>query len=333
MTQSILCGLIIAALAPVDEPQARTVGARTGKVCDIAFRPDGKAFVVSRQWHARTQEEPDPGVEVYQITDSGVTLQGRLDFAERQASAVRFSPDSRRLATAGADKVRLWDAGTLKLVSTIDGQPHAEVAFVPGKPWLVTGGAIWDTETGALVRRIPFNGWVSTFDVDLTGRWLAARERDGITVRELATGEISRVLDSTEHIDRQIRFDATGRWLAWIRDSSYVVIWDAKEWKLAGQTEKHKLYSLMSAPGGCFAFSPDGTRLFTGTGYEGDSKIREWKVPTGELMRVIGTHNGAVLCLAHHPTKPQLASGSGMEKYVLSVPSDVESAKLWTYKP
>ena len=331
---TLICALVAILAHPIDEPQQREiVGTRTGKVHCVAFRPDGNALVVSRAWPARTRPEPDPGIEVYQLRDSGFTLQGRLDLAERRASVVRFSPDSQWLASASQDKLRLWDASSLKLVRTIETSTGSDLAFVPGKPWLVTGGAIWNIDDGTLVRRIRFEGCVATFDVDPLGRWLAIREDGGITVRELETGKIVRVLDATKHIDRQIRFDPTGRWLAWIRDSSIVVIWDTKEWKLAGQTKKHKLFSLMSAPGACFAFSPDGSRLFTGTGYEGDSKIREWTVPAGKLVRIIGPHSGAVLSLAHHPTKPMLLSGSGMEKYVFSVPSDVESAKLWRYEP
>ena len=328
---TLIWALAVTLAYPIDGPQREIVGTRAGKICSVAFRPDGKAFVVSRE---AGRPEPGPGIEVYQLGDSGFTLQRRLDLAEGRASTVRFSPDSRWLASASEDKLPLWDASTLKLVRTIQTPTSPDgMAFVPGKSWLVSGGAIWNIDDGSLVRRIRFDGCVETFDVDPSGRWLAIHEGGGITVRELETGEIVRILDATKHIDRHIRFDPTGRWLAWIRDSSTVVIWETKEWKLAGQTEKHKLYSLMSAPGGCFVFSPDGTRLFTGTGYEGDSKIREWTVPDGKLVRVLGPHNGAVLSLAHHPTRPMLLSGSGLEKYVYWVPSDVESAKLWRYEP
>ena len=199
--------------------------------------------------------------------------------------AVAFSPDGRRLATAGGDRtfgnVRVYDTATgreLLLTAKHDSR-ILHVAFSPDGRYLLTAGgdrivALWDSRREPLLGRP-----LRTFD---TG----GRPTTGLTFRP-GTSQAAIVT--------QVRDGPGGR----VR--SEVSIWDVESGK--------KVLTLEGLRTGVWqaAFSPDGGQLATACG---DGAVRTWDATTGRRKLSLEGHPGPVLSLAYSADGKRLATGS-----------------------
>jgi WD40 repeat protein/tRNA A-37 threonylcarbamoyl transferase component Bud32 len=209
--------------------------------------------------------------------------QGRatLSAYRGRATSVAFSPDGKRLATAGgqpgrAGEVKIWEVSTSRLVRTLPPGPTKLVGCVTYSP---------------------------------DGTYLATADDEGkVRLWHVATGkELACLTGHKAHVS-SVAFSADGRRLASADGDGMVLVWDVTK-ALAGKGEP-RLFILRGHGGEVtgVTFSPDGL-LLASSGF--DETVRLWDLAAGKIQHTLRGHEGEVMSVAFSPTGKFLVSGGG----------------------
>jgi WD40 repeat protein/serine/threonine protein kinase/tetratricopeptide (TPR) repeat protein len=222
----------------------------------------------------------------------------------------RFSPDGKRVLTAGDDGyVRLWDSETGQAaVSPL--RASAAVVFAvfsrDGK-YIATAGRegtarVWDTVNGQPITPplIP-GGKLSWIEFSPDGRLLATASGEGARVWEATTGKpLTGQFQHSGAVNVAV-FSPDGRWLSTAGDDGLVRIWDVADRKHTAIVLSHDRAVL------CLAFSPDSKRIASGSA---DYTAQVWDVadgtPVGRRLR----HRDRVICVVFSPFGKRLLTSS-----------------------
>jgi WD40 repeat protein len=181
----------------------------------------------------------------------------RLRHGERIESLV-FSPDGKILASAGGDRVCLWDRLTGKELHSLRHEFACRVAFSADGAAAASGSAIgliklWEFATGKEVRAFGggASGRVHAVAFAPDGKRLAVGTEDGaVRFWDTSRGaEVGKLDGACTHV---LAFSPDGKWLA--AGDSGIEIWDA---------EAAKRRCLLRPPGKvlALAFSAGGERI------------------------------------------------------------------------
>lgn len=225
---------------------------------------------------------------------------------------VRFSPDGKRVASSGADRlVKIWDAATGELILTFDqhkfpvgglawspdGSEIASSAYYMDKETPIVGRVhVWSTRDGA-VRLTLSTGRkpVVCTDWSRDGRYIAVGTWDSeAVVWSAADGTLVRTIneqpdpDSSSHVEA-IALSPDGELLAYGSDRRWIRVHRITSGERVAELLSH------NQPVAAVRFSPDGARLATGGG---DDTIRIWNTTDWRETATLRGHSGRVRGLA-----------------------------------
>jgi WD40 repeat protein/tRNA A-37 threonylcarbamoyl transferase component Bud32 len=209
--------------------------------------------------------------------DSEMGIRQSLKGHNGACSALAFSPDNKRIASAGMDKtVKIWDLDTGKEIHSLAGQRDGvrAMAFSPDGKRLAGGG-----DDGAIrLWEIPAEG------LSKPGTLQPARS---------LLGHKGPVLGVVFSVDGA-RLVSAGR-------DETVMIWDVSTGRTTATLREHR------AVVNSMAFSPDGARLATASS---DWSLKVWDAKSGTELFTLRGHGGPVRAVVYRSEGKELVSVS-----------------------
>jgi WD40 repeat protein len=315
---------------------------RASTIDDVAFSPDGKSLALAPNDHVLGDSREDDAVFLLSYADG---TQGRaLVQPKGGATSMAYSPDGKRLATAGLTSLALWDLEKGGVIAELENSvSFGNLSFSPDGKLLASFSynsfKLWDVASGRVVRQLSDNKETVHFVAfSPDGELLAAvnNVKKEIVLWDVATGQPARTIPN---VSGAVAFSPDGKAFATGDPEGNVVFVNpatgafvARAAAAAAPTSKDGRPT--SVGHHRFTYSPDGKILaavalvlnpqgkvllqMQGSRRRADVFIRLWDAATGGELRTLSGHTEFIMSLAF--------SGDG--KYLLSGGQD-RLAKLW----
>jgi WD40 repeat protein/serine/threonine protein kinase len=284
------------------EEELMNLRGHDGAVWYVAFSPDGKLIASSSGSLA------DNTIRIWDA-QSGAEL--KVLRGHERVYSICFSPDSRRIASAGRNwGIRLWDVATGELRASYgQDEGNISVAFSPDGNRIISGGRddgvirIRDSSNGSILTTIRgHNALISNVAFSPDGRRAISCARSDNTVRiwDAQTGDELRVLRGHESSLTSASFSPDGSRIISSSWDSTIKVWDAYVDTTRMLLHGHKSYVTG------LTFTPDGKQLVSGS-FDGTIKI--WDIASGAEIRTLHKQERDFKSVALSPDGKRIALG------------------------
>ncbi len=315
----------------------RTLKGHQGAIVSVGFSSDGKRLLsTSADRTARVWDMDNAIPAIRMLERSGPSL------------VVRYSPDGQLIAAAAGTSIRLWDAGTGRLVRELSagGMGRVEaLAFSPTDQRLLAVGcggqagvphvALWDIDAGTELP--PLSGateepnfWVGD-DIGAIGalafspdgkylvagfgsrRWTPSPHEDANPIRvwDLATRRLIHRLKGHTDYCLALEFSIDGALLASGGLDGRAILWLTANWKAVRALQNPDKNTQHYAGGqGMIDDLACSPDGKTLAMASREGNVHLWDIGTGKLRETLRGHSSQVQAVAFSPDGRTLASGS-----------------------
>ncbi|KAK5997907.1 Vegetative incompatibility HET-E-1-like protein [Cladobotryum mycophilum] len=278
----------------------------------VTFSADGR-MIATGSWDA-TVKIWDASIENLDEDLTNLTVTKTFSEHADSINSVRFTPDSKTLATSSEDGVtKLWDTRTWEsLVLKHQGAVIGSAFFPDGSQFVSSTDQntinIWDTKTGQRKAQIKCSGSAAkSVAIPSSGQYIVSSGRDCLLRFWYAHQRVSQD-DSDPNKEANsptsaITISRNGAYIASGLKSGEICLWDGNSGQRIQTSHTLKHGSKVNR----LAFSPNGQKLASASH---DGKVRLWDVMSGNSLKIFQGHSDWVRYVAFSADGKFIASAS-----------------------
>ena len=244
-------------------------------------------------------------------------LQRTLSGHDGPVTAVAFSPNGARLATASSDNsIKLWDAATGQNYLTLTGHdsPVNDVVFTTDNAQVISAGEngeimLWNADTGnRIITRTGDSGPIHALALSPDGSQLAtANDDNSVRVWDTETWETRFIAFGHENVVLDVDFNSDGTQLASTGLDGRIIFWNARNGSSLNSIEPRFNDQGEVVTINAITFSPDDTLIATATS---NNVVRLWNLETDKLVDTLAGHAATVNDIAFDTTGDVIVTAS-----------------------